>query len=315
MSSLEPSLTFLHRRNEKCVIDDTLDEDMLLTLQSIHVGEQTIPTGRQSPECVRRNEQKGFDSSSLHFRPFGLGLVLDNHCPSDWITETVEDIRLRLPLDSKRPTVSRRFYHDIDGVIVHELERLVYGALVGSSILTVHEPASASNTRGIFEKIACSSGTETYLRIYCNPYVRILEYDTVGCGLAPHTDGTKVCDTTRYKSTHTLLLYLSDCKKGGETAIMLKDHDSWSKCSQVIVPLDRVYKLSGDGLGIHHRNTIDVTYGCTSSNVCLGVSPIVGRIFLFPHEWPHAGAICENVPKIMLRAEMTIQYAFVREDT
>ena len=38
----------------------------------------------------------------------------------------------------------------------------------------------------------------------------------------------------------------------------------------------------------------------------LGVQPLRGRLFLFPHKQAHAGAACISTPKIMLRAEVSL---------
>ena len=44
-------------------------------------------------------------------------------------------------------------------------------------------------------------------------------------------------------------------------------------------------------------------------HVSVGIQPSEGRILIFPHHWPHAGAMCKSVPKIALRAELTIARA------
>ena len=44
----------------------------------------------------------------------------------------------------------------------------------------------------------------------------------------------------------------------------------------------------------------------SSEAVLVGVAPHQGRLFLFPHKSPHAGAACIQVPKIMLRAELVL---------
>ena len=44
----------------------------------------------------------------------------------------------------------------------------------------------------------------------------------------------------------------------------------------------------------------------SSEGVVVGVAPVRGRVFLFPHVTPHSGAACIDVPKVMLRAEVAI---------
>ena len=46
--------------------------------------------------------------------------------------------------------------------------------------------------------------------------------------------------------------------------------------------------------------------GGSSEGVVVGVAPVRGRVFLFPHVTPHSGAACIDVPKVMLRAEVAI---------
>jgi 2OG-Fe(II) oxygenase superfamily len=106
----------------------------------------------------------------------------------------------------------------------------------------------------------------------------------VGSDLAPHSDGTKKCDDTGLVSTHTMLLYLTDCDKGGETLLLR---------SAVVAPLD-------DSSSSSSPNTND------DDNLIYATQPRRGRILLFPHATPHAGAPVVSVPKICLRAEVHI---------
>ena len=79
------------------------------------------------------------------------------------------------------------------------------------------------------------------------------------------------------KSTHTLLLYLTDCKYGGETLILE------NCCSNI----------KDD----NNNN---------NNNIVSSVRPKRGRIFVFPHTTPHAGAKIQSIPKICLRAEVAL---------
>ena len=40
--------------------------------------------------------------------------------------------------------------------------------------------------------------------------------------------------------------------------------------------------------------------------VLVGVTPALGRVLLFPHKQPHAGAACVALPKVVLRAELSL---------
>lgn len=151
----------------------------------------------------------------------------------------IDSFRELLVLNSKRPTVDRRFFAD-------DPETRTVASLIENALST-----SISRDFHVFR------------------YQRFLEYRKKGSSLDPHTDGTKVCDDTKRKSTHTLLLYLSDCQQGGET--LLLKHCAWD------------------------------------APVLYVTTPMRGRILIFPHACPHAGNIVESVPKICLRAEVCLK--------
>ncbi|CAJ1967336.1 unnamed protein product [Cylindrotheca closterium] len=167
----------------------------------------------------------------------GPAWVIDDAIPESKL-QCIDAFRETLELNSKRPTVDRRFFADEIGT------RPMATAL-----------EDALNSMMISGKF------------HVFQYQRFLEYRKEGASLDPHTDGTKICDNTNYKSTHTLLLYLSDCKEGGETLIL--NQCSWD--ATVLYP----------------------------------TKPQRGRILLFPHACPHAGNVVKDVPKICLRAEVS----------
>ena len=161
----------------------------------------------------------------------------------DWI----DQFRRSLPLDSKRPTVDRRFFESLH--MANLLEKPIQDIL----------ETSVSVLR----------------------YQRFLEYDRLGGHMDPHTDGTKVCDYTRVTSTHTLLLYLTDCQEGGETLLL----------SNRVKDASPVRASQEDG---KHRGILFAT------------KPRRGRLLLFPHATLHAGAPVVDAPKICLRAEVSL---------
>jgi hypothetical protein len=158
-------------------------------------------------------------------RCFPLGVVLDGACERAWL-DYIETIRQSLPLDSKRPTVDRRFFVDrSEGrIIVGTLEDMVQTAirrmqhnrvlvmtptqLPHTTTTTATITATATTSKNKPESWSESSSSrntnsndntnknnnnddDTVLLVYCNPYLRILEYTQPGTSLAPHTDGIK----------------------------------------------------------------------------------------------------------------------------
>jgi Rps23 Pro-64 3,4-dihydroxylase Tpa1-like proline 4-hydroxylase len=99
--------------------------------------------------------------------------------------------------------------------------------------------------------------------------MRFLNYADAGSALTPHVDLYKIDGTTGSRSTHTFILYLTDCAEGGETAL-LRD----------LQP---------------------------SSEVITKVFPRKGRLLLFPHACPHEGGKVISTPKLLLRGEVMIQ--------
>jgi hypothetical protein len=165
----------------------------------------------------------------------------------------IDTFRLSLSLDSKRPTIDRRFFSDdptTSKILVPELDS--------------QRPIASLLEETLLQSIRKKSHV---LR-----YQRFLEYSKAGSGLDPHTDGHKICCDTNCASTHTLLVYLTDCNQGGET-VLLKQRSEKTE---------------------EEKNTIHAT------------QPRRGRILLFPHPTPHAGKQVVDVPKICLRAEVCI---------
>lgn len=103
------------------------------------------------------------------------------------------------------------------------------------------------------------------------PHMRFLNYSRPGGVLPPHVDLCRVdpfCMDGQKRSTHTFILYLTDCRLGGETRL-LED-------------------MSGEG---HPRATI---------------TPRRGRLLIFPHSTPHEGLEVVDIPKILLRGEIRL---------
>lgn len=96
-------------------------------------------------------------------------------------------------------------------------------------------------------------------------HIRFLHYDHVGGVLPAHVDLCRVDETSGCRSSHTFIFYLSDCKQGGETALL--------------------------------KNL-------SNPEVLAVAQPKKGRALIFPHLCPHAGQEVLDVPKVLLRGEV-----------
>ena len=100
--------------------------------------------------------------------------------------------------------------------------------------------------------------------------VRYLNYDTVDSELTPHIDLSKTSPLTGRRSTHTILLYLTDFDEGGETALM--------------------EELNGE----ERRG---------APNILCDVKIRKGRCLIFNHDTPHLGRKVEASGKMLIRTE------------
>ena len=215
----------------------------------------------------------------------GRAYVIDSALDENTL-RWIDEFRLSLPLDSKRPTVDRRFFADGPPGPSYPTDT--------SPPLHAHRPMSHILETAIRRTLAetCQDGDESsdsnqpQLDCHVFRYQRFLEYTRLGSKLDPHTDGTKICDDTKRTSTHTLLLYLTDCEVGGETILM-------SECSKEI-------PIPPNDNGNNNNKYTNVPL------VLYPTQPRRGRILLFPHLTPHAGAGVVSPPKICLRAEVCI---------
>ncbi len=96
-------------------------------------------------------------------------------------------------------------------------------------------------------------------------HIRFLNYERPGGILPPHVDLCRLDNASGFRSTHTFILYLTDCGTGGGTALLhqLKD-----------------------------------------PKVISVVQPKRGRALIFPHLCPHSGLEVVCAPKLLLRGEV-----------
>lgn len=208
----------------------------------------------------------------------GQAYIIDDSL-SDLMLRQIDDYRQSLPLDSKRPTVDRRFFvddnpskkgvnNDVDcsSAVATTSTREYFSA--SADDVDEDRPLAALLEKSILEALSHMTIEAPPPLSSCHvlSWMRFLEYNRPGQALEPHTDGTKTCENTGKISTHTMLLYLCDSLEGGETRLM--------------------------------RN---------KSTILKRIKPKKGRILLFPHKVWHQGAPVVSVPKICLRCEVCLQ--------
>ncbi len=135
----------------------------------------------------------------------------------------------------------------------------------------------------------------------CMPYMRFLNYIEPGGGLPPHVDLNRV-DSNGIISTHTFILYLSDCSIGGETVLL-------PSTSQTAITAS----TSTSKNNIDHEFTYlnqKPTKSAGEDEEIIDVAPLAvvtprrGRLLVFPHLCPHEAWETVEVPKLLLRGEM-----------
>ena len=177
----------------------------------------------------------------------GAGSYTIDNVLSDDAIETILGLWRRLPIDLSHTKKAagtcsiRSYYCDAEKYIQNLLESMIRKAGL----------SSATSPAVIF------------------PHMRFLHYADAGVELAPHVDLFHT-DSNGRQSTHSFLLYLADCKEGGETRLLRS--------------------LAGEG----------------RFDALAKVSPRRGRLLLFPHLCPHEGSEVISAPKILLRGEVRL---------
>jgi hypothetical protein len=119
------------------------------------------------------------------------------------------------------------------------------------------------------------------------PRMRFLSYESKGGNMQPHVDLAKRDPANGLRlSTHTFMVHLATCKTGGETVML-------SKLTGAVAALDASGACKGAQL---------------PEGVLAAVSPVRGRLLVFPHLCPHAGLAVSSVPKLFLRGELLARW-------
>ena len=253
------------------------------------------------------------------------GYVLDNALSSDYMSK-LQNLRTSLPIDKekKKTAAARRFLCAED-----ELEWIRVGL-----VAAIRKGLSESDEESFF----CGENNdpdneEIIIRVL--PWMRFLEYTTPNGSLGPHTDALIRCKETDIWSTHTLLVFCSDCEMGGETTLLPEDAKTTrlrkkklqkandaaaevrSAMARINTSCDSQENSADDGSNEKKLARLQTTLQTIEANIatmnkeaakpCFPVKPKCGRILFFPHECPHEGRPTVSVPKIFLRAELILK--------
>lgn len=165
------------------------------------------------------------------------------------------------------------------------------------------------------------------------PHMRFLLYQEAGGNLPAHVDLTRTCPITKTVSTHTFIIYLTDCQQGGETVLLQSircgkqsDYNATLEAKkqqklyikQQAERRQRKEQQRQKYFGDHKlemvltqdtaqkqpkKNSRPKTEESTDSGILARIKPKRGRLLVFPHLCPHEGGTIESVPKILLRGE------------
>jgi len=147
--------------------------------------------------------------------------------------------------------------------------------------------------------------------------MRYLTYNTDGGDLAPHTDLSKTTyysiPDEQYTSTHTFILYLRttvDCS--GETVILnaLTNYDpNTGTCTGTNTSANTT---TNNNNTTNNTNTTTTSgssepYSGHHKRILVSISPVFNRLFVFPHNSPHAANPIHDTPKMLIRGELYIK--------
>jgi hypothetical protein len=228
--------------------DDILDVLMSATGTENSDESKLLPFEKDQSSNMFQMSRAAFHTliSWTSDHPGAGSFTIDNFIESSFI-DILFNLWSSLPMElvSKKkvgPCSERRYYCDAQGTIIKMIR-----STITKFIRTENLP---------------------FTKVTCGPHMRFLNYSDSGSILAPHIDLSRTDPNTTQRSTHSFLLYLSNCKHGGETALL------------------------GDVTG-EQRNQILAT-----------VTPKRGRLLVFPHRCPHEGLVVVDTPKRLIRGEL-----------
>ena len=217
-------------------------------------ADSTAVTGPRDDDAATEPHVRTLVPLELDGHPGSGTLSIDDALPPGSVDALLQLWRSlpTAPKDKPSP-IDRAYYADVDGCLAHVID----GALKRAGVLRERDRS----------------------RPAAQPLVRFLHYATVGGSLPAHVDLPRVVDGER--TTHSFLLYLTDCERGGETLLLEAK------------PGDERLKSAG-GVAPGERSVIAVS------------APRRGRLLIMPHACPHAAAPVDSVPKTLIRGELLL---------
>lgn len=156
------------------------------------------------------------------------------------------------------------------------------------------------------EQLLRHSGVTSQMKLVVLPRMRFLCYSEPGGDMQPHVDLAKrdPCPEAGSwqgrPSTHTFMVHLADCQQGGETVLL-------RRLGAVTAVRGSMEPGRAEPDGAATDATSAASGGCDGgfgSGVLAAVSPVRGRLLIFPHLCPHAGLPVVDAPKVFLRGEL-----------
>ena len=142
------------------------------------------------------------------------------------------------------------------------------------------EGGSGEGSRRAVDVVDGAVGTQSAgLRYGTQPLMRFLHYPHPGGSLPAHVDLPRIVNGVR--TTHSFLLYLTDCELGGETLLL-----EARRGDEKLAP-------SG-GVAAGERAVLARS------------APRRGRLLIMPHACPHSAAPVISAPKLLIRGEVLL---------
>ena len=164
-----------------------------------------------------------------------------------------------------RPT--RYYFCDAEGMVQTMLSKCIKAARSALERSSSSSSSSSSQNNSINDETLLSSTSYNGKPLSIFEHIRFLNYEQAGGVLPPHVDLCRIDEKSGLRSTHTFILYLTDCEYGGETALLQE---------------------------------------LRNPKVLLVTRPKRGRALIFPHFCPHAGLEVVTAPKLLLRGEVIL---------